>query len=46
MDFRKAHAWLRGYSDALAGKEYDREVWNNYRADYVRGYESVHGSQA
>lgn len=35
VDFRLAHAWLRGYSDALAQK--DAQPLHNDPAAYERG---------
>ncbi len=40
-DWREAHAWQRGYSDALAGKSPNLEVWPQFRQTYERGY--THG---
>lgn len=36
--FRAAHAYLRGYSDALAGRGYNESTWPNHAAHYSRGF--------
>jgi hypothetical protein len=43
MSWREALAWLRGYSDALAGKDEDTTIWPDYVDAYKRGH--VSGSQ-
>jgi hypothetical protein len=37
VDFRATHHWLRGYSDALLGKD-ELPQDENYKAVYSRGY--------
>lgn len=38
--FRAAHAWLRGYSDALAGKLPNSDTWPENVHAYVRGFQA------
>jgi hypothetical protein len=38
FDWRATHHWLRGYSDAAAGKN-RKPLDEKYAADYGRGYD-------
>lgn len=38
IDWRATLAWLRGYSDAKAGKESDLTIWPDHKCEYGRGY--------
>jgi len=40
QDFRKAHAWLAGYDDALANRPNDPGDWSLYLEDYEKGFKS------
>ena len=39
LTWRAAQAWLRGYSDAKAGRPCEvPQLWSDYLDDYRRGY--------
>lgn len=41
MDFREAHAYLRGYSDRLEDKPRENLAWADYQRNYDKGYDNA-----